>query len=1118
MEPPAREYILGFLKCQVVPGESRMLSREDPLQKAVLERRLFAGARGRLSLSQILEASSRSGKLWVVPPGKMPDAPDEMTIVAASPETAQVVGLVAGLEPEAPFGELQRIAARREFARRPERPTALQAGVTVKVPIDEHGFRGELGFAAGGKPEIRVEVLYKKRLLSAKTVESVFPLVAVIETDDISIDPADTDLPAAVQKRIFTVLSNAERRLVESALASADREGVREFLLRCVEARYENHVSALATRPLFPTTSGAFVTLADLKERRRVCYALEPLEGELASGEPVVRALDPAVRAALARFGRRRYNATASLGDQLAARTARERITPLASIRVSGTALHRRKIEGDGMEGEVAVVTGTGREIEIFHERRPICREPFDVPEGVAAAVNYDKLALRVRLDGIKRDQAFKDVLERVLLAVDLLAADVAAGWRGFGASERAELQPTMVRLTGWLIDHQKADHAAVALPILVSTDGRAFSPADLLHLRESSGKVLYSEREGSLMTKDTWVWQPRTGELEALGRKRLRLVDATDAILRAEEVRSGPLVDSLEAPVESRWREPVVGEGLEGEVAGHAEPSGELSMELFQERRRLETLVVPHPVGGAARVNNDSLRPDESWSQAVRDAPFQATRAAIEAALERVIARLLTEGSRKDWTPFVRVASRWRLGKEGPVAEALIGLPLFRDLASREVTVGKAIAEASERGAVAFVKDGQVYPDPPNRLVLSATADDRSLFDELGLKTLDLTDQAKESADRETRLEERRIGKLNYEGDVIVRLAVSEEGWRGELALPDPPDATASIALSRDGIAVDRFHVADLGVAGFLDHAALPVEDNWSRALLDDGARRKIADWVSSLYQALAEKAAAFLPRAREVASLYALRRLSHLGVRAPQHLDRLPLPADTLTRGPFFVTADGRRTHLRAVADLVLASRVVSVIGGPIDRDTERESGGEMALRASAVDVPWVAALESLLGKGCLALFPKASAWRTHRREREPEPSDPLAIGLSLLRREARLLRSDATGRLSESELRDVLLHRGDGARPIRYDAERGVALLDPAHAAVMQALVEAPARPERLYVLVAAIYGAINRALERVTDEDEIRLAGALLEHLAANADPASRAMERYHANVD
>ena len=36
------------------------------------------------------------------------------------------------------------------------------------------------------------------------------------------------------------------------------------------------------------------------------------------------------------------------------------------------------------------------------------------------------------------------------------------------------------------------------------------------------------------------------------------------------------------------------------------------------------------------------------------------------------------------------------------------------------------------------------------------------------------------------------------------------------------------------------------------------------------------------------------------------------------------------------------------------------------------------------------------------------------------------------------------------------------------------------------------------------MAAIYGAVNRALERVTDEDEARMLAALTRHLAANPE--------------
>ncbi|MGI5863486.1 MAG: hypothetical protein ACOX6T_15730, partial [Myxococcales bacterium] len=43
---------------------------------------------------------------------------------------------------------------------------------------------------------------------------------------------------------------------------------------------------------------------------------------------------------------------------------------------------------------------------------------------------------------------------------------------------------------------------------------------------------------------------------------------------------------------------------------------------------------------------------------------------------------------------------------------------------------------------------------------------------------------------------------------------------------------------------------------------------------------------------------------------------------------------------------------------------------------------------------------------------------------------------------------------------------------------------------------------AAPERLYLLLAALFGTINRALEPVTDDEEERWIAALLDHLVAN----------------
>jgi hypothetical protein len=104
--------------------------------------------------------------------------------------------------------------------------------------------------------------------------------------------------------------------------------------------------------------------------------------------------------------------------------------------------------------------------------------------------------------------------------------------------------------------------------------------------------------------------------------------------------------------------------------------------------------------------------------------------------------------------------------------------------------------------------------------------------------------------------------------------------------------------------------------------------------------------------------------------------------------------------------------------------------------------------------------------------------------------------------VRREVRLLRAGALGHLTPDELEDVKLHRGDGSVPMRYDRKRKLVLLDPGHPLIARTLREAKQRPERAWVLLAALFGHVNRELQHVTDAHEAQLLLALAGHLAAN----------------
>ena len=70
------------------------------------------------------------------------------------------------------------------------------------------------------------------------------------------------------------------------------------------------------------------------------------------------------------------------------------------------------------------------------------------------------------------------------------------------------------------------------------------------------------------------------------------------------------------------------------------------------------------------------------------------------------------------------------------------------------------------------------------------------------------------------------------------------------------------------------------------------------------------------------------------------------------------------------------------------------------------------------------------------------------------------------------------------------------------MRYDKRRKLALLDPEHPDIARALKEAQQRPERLWVLLASLFGLVNRELTHVTDVHEAQLLLALAGHLASN----------------
>jgi hypothetical protein len=283
------------------------------------------------------------------------------------------------------------------------------------------------------------------------------------------------------------------------------------------------------------------------------------------------------------------------------------------------------------------------------------------------------------------------------------------------------------------------------------------------------------------------------------------------------------------------------------------------------------------------------------------------------------------------------------------------------------------------------------------------------------------------------------------------------------------------------------------------VDVEGLPVNDEWTEARPTPAQVTALRQAVDGVYGELAKRAASLPDGHRARARSLALDFLRGHGVTSAAHLDRLSGVAASLARAPLFHTVDGRAVSLRAVADEVLTRGKVAVLQR---RLLTPDVGEAFVLEAHALYEPWLDALSRVLGEGQVERVDDVDAWRARLAEADPPKDTPEWGGLERLRREVRLLRAGALGRLTPNELEDVRLSRAGGRVPLRYDKKRRLVVLDADDEGVHRALVEYKSRPERLFALVAAVYAAVNRALDHVTDEHEAELLLALAGHLAAN----------------
>jgi hypothetical protein len=280
-------------------------------------------------------------------------------------------------------------------------------------------------------------------------------------------------------------------------------------------------------------------------------------------------------------------------------------------------------------------------------------------------------------------------------------------------------------------------------------------------------------------------------------------------------------------------------------------------------------------------------------------------------------------------------------------------------------------------------------------------------------------------------------------------------------------------------------------------------VNEDWTVATPDARLKALFLEKEEALYLALA-RASFTVDELRLAARDRALEFLSHKGLTSAAGTARMEGAALALTQAPLFRTSSGEWISLLALADAVARGEKVAVMN---KRFLAPDVGDAMVLEAADLHAPWVDALKGVLGPASIERITDFTVWKRARAEVDPPTGTPLHRGLVRLRRQLKLLRAGALGRLTPEDLEDVKLSSAKLKRRVEYDPARKLLLLDADDAHLTRALEEVPARPERLYVLLVACYGEVNRALERITDAHEAHLLTAMAVHLASNPEHLS-----------
>ncbi len=1093
---------------QLMPGHAQFLAAfmrkhlkgsepTDLVTDRVDAAALFGTQLGPVSLKAIRVRVGVEHRLWTLSVDDSQPSSGSLFVVRVRPEHADLLAELLGVTGTDATAELARLRRRERYAGRPIASVVAPAGVALLAEVTAPRVSGLVGFCDRDDRATWIDVRVDHRRFGNERFIANLPLRGTLTIE--GVDPGESSLPPDARSCLELAIGLAENAILDKAVKNPAAPGARHALFLAVELKLDRTLSsrlvgeAISKLPLFACTDQVMRSARELDARKQVLFVTRPTIGEPASKDVVVIADEPEIGRALTRWTC--VDVTLALHSELEARAARAKLEQRKTIAFTSQVLWRRSFNHAGLEGEVAVGSSTPGQLELLQDRRPLSVIDRALPGSLAAIVNCDGLAPITDKISAVADRHYQALFKQVCVEAEALLDQVAAELL-VASEEQRRKAAHLVPLVFWLAGRKKRKPGLGKVPLFLTTENKLISLQEILDEQKVNKSVCWSTEQGTALDQSRWVWWPREHEQQALtALGKVKLKDVTHAVRRGAEVRSKKRVADLTVAHDASPREALATDRLSGEVGLRPSPSKVLFIELHREHLLLETFASEHPVGAIARINCDHLNPNSDWTRASRNKVFKQVVSDVEDAVERLVAQKL-ETVDEHWQPYAEAAIRWGRATGGPLAQLIPQLSVFTALDGAAITVGAAFAEHSRNGRILIAEAGLKVPT--GRLVLERSELAEDLLRILGLTTEDTTALLKRSVDIQVGLEARRLESLQYQGDPIGRLVLSADGLRGELVIV-ADSSQALVVLAKDGIRVGTHQVGKLPIAGVVDVKGLEVNEEWTNAVLTRAVRVQLEEAADLLFGSLAAQvtgmSASEKPRAREAALAYVAER----GVSSATHLDRMTGSAAALASAPLFLSEEGQWVTLRAIADQVLRTGWISIFESAWRTRDTRE---ELVLRAQTVRDPWITALENVLGPACVERVRDVDLWRKQLAERDPPAAAPEGEGLRRLRKEMRLLRSGALGHVTPDELEDVRLRSDSPKAAIFYDAKRRLVLLDGANPQIKRALAEIPLRPERTYILLAAIYGSVNRALLRITDADEAELLASLAAHVAAN----------------